>query len=101
MLDASSSFGGLVARFGIPDHLDLRDIAFGSGSQLSFAEAGSNLSGTLTATDGVHTANILLLGQYTAGQFTSASDGLGGTLIGDPPVVAANDPTTLVPPHIT
>jgi hypothetical protein len=47
-------------------------------------EAGSNLSGTLTVTDGVNTANITLLGQYTASQFTSASDGHGGIVIGDP-----------------
>jgi len=100
-LDASVSFGGLVAGFGAPDHLDLRDIAFGSGTHVSFAEAGNNQSGTLTVTDGVHSANIMLLGQYTAGQFTSASDGHGGTLIGDPPVAAANDPNSamLAAPH--
>jgi hypothetical protein len=53
------------------------------------------------ATDGVHSATITLLGQYTAGQFTSASDGHGGTLIGDPAVVAANDPSlaALAAPH--
>jgi hypothetical protein len=39
----------------------------------------------------VHTANITLPGQYVAGQFTSASDGHGGTVIGDPSVTAAND----------
>src|SRR5215470_14456246 len=91
-LDASVSFGGLVAGFGLPDHLDLGDIAFGSGTHVSFTEAGDNLSGTLTVTDGVHTANITLLGQYVAGQFTSANDGRGGTLIGDPPVTAVADP---------
>jgi hypothetical protein len=48
-------------------------------------KAGKNLSGTLTVTDGMHTANLTLLGQYAAGQYTSATDGHGGTLIGDPP----------------
>ena len=48
-----------------------------------------------------HTANILLLGQYTAGQFTSASDGHGGTVISDPPATAANDPVGVVTPHHT
>src|SRR5258708_7623004 len=43
--------------------------------------AGINQSGTLTVTDGVHTANIALLGAYIAGNFTAASDGHGGTLI--------------------
>jgi hypothetical protein len=45
VLDASTSFTGLVAGFGgipglrEPDLLDLRDIAFGSGTQVSFTEA--------------------------------------------------------------
>ena len=47
-LDSSVSFSGLVAGFGVPDHLDVRDIAFGSGTHVSFSEAASNLSGTLT-----------------------------------------------------
>ena len=34
-----------------------------------------------TVMDGTHTANILLLGQYLAGNFTSASDGPGSTMI--------------------
>ena len=46
-LDRSTSFGGLVAGFGAPDHLDLKDIAFGAGTSLIFKEAASNLSGTL------------------------------------------------------
>jgi hypothetical protein len=100
-LDASMSFGGLVAGFGLPDHLDLRDIAFGSGTHVSFTEAGNNQSGTLTVTDGTHTANILLLGQYAAGNFHLATDGNGGTLVTDPPVMAATDPNPigLVAPH--
>ena len=53
----------------------------GQQSNLSFTEAASNLSGTLTVTDGVHTASIQLLGQYTASEFAAASDGHGGTLI--------------------
>jgi len=88
LLDASPSFHGLVAGFGTSDQLDLLDIAFvsastkkGSTSHLSFTEAASNLSGTLTVTDGVNTASIQLLGQYTASEFVAASDGHGGTII--------------------
>ena len=62
------------------------DIAFNSSTRLSFAEAASNTSGTLTVSDGVHTAHVTLLGQYVTAQFTSATDGHGGTLIGDPPI---------------
>jgi hypothetical protein len=88
VLDASASFHGLVAGFGASDQIDLRDIAFvtattkkGATTHLSFTEAASATSGTLSVTDGVHTASIQLLGQYTASEFVAASDGHGGTLI--------------------
>jgi autotransporter passenger strand-loop-strand repeat protein len=97
LLDASAHFGGLVAGFGQPDMLDLKDIAFGSGARVSFAEAGNNLSGTLTVTDGTHTANIELLGQYTASQFAAASDNNGGTIVTDPPPGVAG--AALAPPR--
>ena len=42
-------------------------------------------------TDGTHTANILLLGQYVAGNFNLSNDGTGGTLVTDPPVGIATD----------
>jgi autotransporter passenger strand-loop-strand repeat protein len=99
-LDASVSFGGLVAGFAPlspmvpPDRLDLRDIAFGSGTTVGFTEAHGGTSGTLTVSDGTHTANIELLGQYAASQFTAQSDGNGGTFISDPPGAPI-----LVPPH--
>jgi len=63
LLDASASFHGLVAGFGSSDQLDLQDVAFvtattkkGQQSNLSFTDAASNQSGTLTVTDGTHTA---------------------------------------------
>ena len=69
-LDDSVHFGGLIAGFGEPEHLDLSDIAFGANTQLSFVEAGNNTSGTLTVSDGTHTAKLALLGQYVTGNFT-------------------------------
>src|SRR3974390_2219476 len=91
-LDASIAFGGLVAGFGLPDSLDLRDISYISGTTSeTFVEAGNNLSGTLMVTDGTHTANLTLLGQYATGNFTLASDGHGGTLVTDPPLAVATD----------
>jgi len=92
VLDASTSFHGLVAGFGYltseglaSGEIDLRDVAFGTTKKnpthLSFTEAANNLSGTLTVTDGVQTANLALLGQYTASEFVMAGDGLGGTAI--------------------
>ena len=90
-LDDSVHFGGLVAGFGQPDIIDLRDVAFGSATTVTFTEAQNNSSGTLLVSDGVNSASIMLLGQYVVGQFTSASDGNNGTLIGDPPAIAQAD----------
>ena len=85
ILDASANFAGKIAGFTLGDFLDLKDIAFGSSTSMGFVEAGNNLSGTLTVTDGSHTAHITLLGNYVPGQFASASDGQSGTVITDPP----------------
>ena len=84
----SVHFGGrLVAGFGMPSLIDLRDIAFISGTTtLNWMQTGT--SGTLTVTDGTPatTANITLLGQYAAGNFHIGNDGAGGTVVSDPPV---------------
>jgi hypothetical protein len=88
-----------ASNFGIS--LDMRDQGKGQiksrrqlvfrGLLVPFEEerpAGNNLSGTLTVTDGSHTAHITLLGGYSPSQFTSASDGHSGTVITDPPASA-------------
>ncbi len=100
-LDDSVHFGGLVAGFGLPDFIDFRDVTSGASTTLGWTQLTPS-SGTLAVTDGVHSASITLLGQYVAGQFTSASDGMGGTKVGDPPVVAMTDPQTigLINPHV-
>jgi len=88
ILDASANFAAKIAGFTLGDFLDLKDVAFGSSTSMGFVEDGSNLSGTLTVTDGTHTAHITLLGNYSPTQFTSASDGHNGTVITDPPAPA-------------
>jgi autotransporter passenger strand-loop-strand repeat protein len=92
-LDGSRLFAGTIAGFGQSDELDLADIAFNPATTtLGFSESANNLGGTLTVSDGSHVASLALLGQYMAAQFSMASDGHGGTLIGDPSALAANDP---------
>jgi hypothetical protein len=81
------NFHGTISGFGVPGGIDLRDIAFSSGTTMGFVGAGDNLSGTLTVSDGTNTAAITLLGRYVAGNFTKQRDGNAGTLITDPPVV--------------
>jgi hypothetical protein len=63
--------------------LDLADIGFTSGvTKASFS--GASTSGTLTVTDGTHTAHIKLAGDYLGSTWTLTSDGHGGTKIVDP-----------------
>jgi autotransporter passenger strand-loop-strand repeat protein len=88
-LDASSGFTVAIKGFAIPDQLDLRGIAFGSGTTLSFTEPAGNTSGTLTVNDGTHTINLTLLGSYTTSNFTLATDTHSGTLVTDPPAAGA------------
>ncbi len=67
--------------------LDLRDIAFTGTTKTSYSGAANG--GILTVTDGTHTAQIHLVGDYLASTFVAASDGAGGTLIHDPAGAAA------------
>ena len=106
VLDASVQFGGLVAGFGsasLSDTIDFRDIPFvasgGTATTVSWTQltSGANASGTLTVSEGGHTANITLLGQYVAGNFTSSTDGHGETLVTDP--LVSSSTATLTNPH--
>ena len=92
VLDTPANFtNAVVAGFGTGDQIDFGNIGFTAGTtstkgkkggkEVTFTEAASNMSGTLTVTDGVNTANITLLGQYMAANFTATSDGHGGTII--------------------
>jgi hypothetical protein len=49
---------------------------------------GTSTGGVLTVSDGSHTANIALLGNYIASTFTVSSDGHGGTYVVDPPTTS-------------
>ena len=47
----------------------------------SYVANQEGTGGTLSVTDGAHTANIALLGQYSADGFTVEADGTSGTLL--------------------
>ena len=87
-LDDSPSFTGTVAGMSANDTIDFADLNFATIAKPSFA--GTSSAGTLTVTDGSHTANIALLGNYLASTFVASSDGHGGTLVVDPPLVTQN-----------
>jgi len=80
-LDDSFHFNGSVSGFNGDDHLDLRDVIFGVGTSASYVENQAGTGGTLTVTDGAHTANIALLGQYSADGFVLGADDALGTLL--------------------
>jgi hypothetical protein len=66
------------------DQIDLKDVAFGSGTTESYV--GNSSGGILTIKDAQdHTANLSLQGNYTNSTFTLSSDGHGGTIAIDPP----------------
>ncbi|MGI8840253.1 MAG: beta strand repeat-containing protein [Caulobacteraceae bacterium] len=83
-LAKSQTYAGTVTGFSKTgaNQLDLVDIAFGGTTTAAYA--GNTKSGTLTVTDGTHTAHIKLKGDYTGSTFVVASDGHGGTLVHDP-----------------
>lgn len=90
VLDHASQFTGtLIGLTGDgtafnSNHIDLKDIAYGAGTSASFS--GNTAGGTLTVVDAQnHTANISLVGDYTRSTFNLSSDGMGGTLVIDPP----------------
>jgi hypothetical protein len=93
-IDHAADFSGTVVGFDGSDVLDLADLAFGSNTTLGYAANSNNTGGTLTVSDGTHTANIALLGQYMAASFSMSADGFGGTLIHDVPSAALTQPLT-------
>ncbi|WP_212384181.1 calcium-binding protein [Bradyrhizobium sp. AUGA SZCCT0158] len=80
-LGDSFDFSGIVSGFNEDDHFDLLDVSFGEGTSVSYVENSEETGGTLTVSDGVHTANISLLGDYSADGFIFAADATTGTLL--------------------
>jgi autotransporter passenger strand-loop-strand repeat protein len=79
-------FRGKIAGFdSLAETIDLVAIAYHSGTT-TLGYTGNALSGTLTVTDGTHTARLAMLGNHAAADFTLADDGGGHTLVSDPPV---------------
>jgi hypothetical protein len=93
-LDQAETFAGTVAGFGAQGRIDLSNIGFGSQTTLGNSENKSDTGGTLTITDGTHTAAIALFGNYMASTLVAGADGHGGTLVtetplpGQPPLLA-------------
>jgi len=96
-LENSSSFAGTVAGLHGQDTIDFADIGFGANSTLGYAPNSNNSGGTLSLSDGTHTANIALLGSYMASSFVAASDGHGGTLVSEAAQASTQTPIVAQP----
>jgi hypothetical protein len=98
-LDQPSTFTGTVAGFGAQDAMDLPGIAFESGTSLGYLPNSNHTGGTLTLTDGTHSANIALLGNYMASSFALAGDGSGGTMVVPAASLGGNQSLLAHPQH--
>ncbi len=96
-LENQSSFTGTVAGLTGQDTLDLMYINIATVQTPTYS--GNSSGGVLSVTDGTHTANIALLGNYLASTFVPSSDGHGGTAIVDPVVASSNQQMILAPPQ--
>jgi hypothetical protein len=93
-LDRSLGFTGYISAFRAQDRIDLRDVAFSAHTTLGYTTTSYSADinndptgGRLTVSDGSHTANLALVGNYMASSFVISSDGNGGTLVTDPPPI--------------
>jgi len=80
-LDQSAQYSGTVSGFTSNDQLDLGDIQFSSSTTVNYAANQDNSGGVLTVSDGTHTANIALSGQFSGGTFQASADADHGTLV--------------------
>ena len=86
-IDHALAFTGQISGLAGSDALDLADVSYGGATTATFL--GDTTGGTLTITDGTHTADIALQGDYLSSTWTLSSDGNGGTTVIDP--VSANN----------
>jgi len=90
-LDDAVAFTGQILGLAGSDSLDLVDVSYGANTRATFL--GNTNGGTLTVTDGIHSANIKLVGNYLSSSWNLSGDAHGGTIIGDP--VSSNNWQTL------
>jgi len=79
VLKDSFDFTGKVSGFSGHDGIDLKDIDFNDGHITA-----SYSHGTLTVSDGSHSAHIAFDGNFTIASFSFSNDGHNGTFIVDP-----------------
>src|SRR5439155_17082628 len=96
ILDNSQQFSGSIAGLATSgvQNVDLADINFATLQTLGYT--GNTLSGVLSASDGVHTALLTMIGNYSLVSFKASNDGSGGTLLTDPPIPPPGESTPMM-----
>jgi len=79
ILDDSAEFSGTISGLSGQDALDLKDINFATVQTPTYS--GTSAGGSLAVTDGAHTADIHLSGNYLGATFVPTSDSHGGTML--------------------
>ncbi|MBN3861189.1 type I secretion C-terminal target domain-containing protein [Pseudomonas frederiksbergensis] len=79
----AESAGSLVGILGLEsdDMLTFGDLAFGANTQLSYSANASGAGGLLTVEDGMHRAEMNLLGHYSVEAFQITDGGEAGTQV--------------------
>ena len=91
-LDHASTFAGSISGFAgttlsNSDQVDLKGFNSASFSLVSY----STSTHMLAVTDGTNSANLNFNGSYTLASFHFTTDGSGGTILYDPPIVSDTD----------
>jgi hypothetical protein len=102
-LDTPSTFSGQIFGFtgdgtlAGSDQIDLGNLNYNNAIQSTSAYNSS--TGVLAVNNGTSTVNLNFVGSYSQANFKFASDGLGGTIVYDPPVVpnGAQDAAAKIP----
>lgn len=76
-LAQTSAFSGTISGFQAGNRINLDDMADDIRLRPSYVTNADHTGGTLTLSDGVHTATLALLGQYTAADFFVGHDVAG------------------------
>ncbi|MFL6726999.1 MAG: VCBS domain-containing protein [Sphingomicrobium sp.] len=80
VFDHSDAFSGMISGMNSDDQIDLRDLQFGANATMTYADNGSG-EGVLTISDGLHSVQLHLSGNYQIDDFAMGSDGQGGMLL--------------------
>jgi VCBS repeat-containing protein len=79
-LGDSFHFKGTISGFDSSDRIDLVNVDFGTAS-IGYRENAAGTGGTLTISDGAQTAELHLLGHYSADNLSVVTDQAKGTLV--------------------